>query len=119
MRPTIHRFKALSDPNRVRILMMLTVEPLCVCEIVEILGLATSTVSKHLSILRQAGFIQDEKEGRWVNYQLVSGAETTAMDGLVAQLQKELENDPQIQADRQRVQTSDRYELCAVKPPPS
>ena len=50
-------FKALSDPNRTRILKMLQVRPLCVCEITELLGLATSRVSKHLSILRNAGFL--------------------------------------------------------------
>ncbi len=70
MRQIIQTFKALSDANRVRILKMLQVKPFCVCEITEILNLATSTVSKHLSLLREAGFIIDEKEGKWVNYRL-------------------------------------------------
>lgn len=61
-------FKALSDPNRLRILNILRQRKLCVCEITEILGLATSTVSKHLSILQNAGFIKREKDGKWVNY---------------------------------------------------
>jgi len=52
-------FKALSDMNRVRILKMLEIRPLCVCEITEVLQLATSTVSKHLSILRDTHFIID------------------------------------------------------------
>ena len=50
-------FKALSDPNRLRILKMLQTKDLCVCEITSVLNLATSTVSKHLSILRDSGFI--------------------------------------------------------------
>ncbi len=62
--------KALSDGNRLRILKMLEVRPLCVCEITEVLNLATSTVSRHLAVLREAGFIQDKKEGKWVNYYL-------------------------------------------------
>ena len=70
MRKQAKIFQALSDTNRIRILKMLEMRPLCVCEITDVLKLATSTVSKHLSILRDAGFIIDEKEGRWVNYYL-------------------------------------------------
>src|SRR4030042_7078828 len=63
-------FKALSDSNRLRILKMLQVKPLCVCEITDVLQLATSTVSKHLSILKETGFIIEEKDGKWVNYSI-------------------------------------------------
>ncbi len=63
-------FKSLSDPNRIRILKMLETKSLCVCEITDVLQLATSTVSKHLSILKDAGFIIEEKDGKWVNYLL-------------------------------------------------
>ncbi len=67
---TVKLFKALADENRVRILKMLETRGLYVCEITETLRLALSTVSKHLSILRDAGFIVDEKEGRWVRCRL-------------------------------------------------
>lgn len=70
MREYTKYFKALSDEGRLRILNLLARKPLCVCEITEILQLATSTVSKHLSILREAGFIIDKKDGKWVNYYL-------------------------------------------------
>jgi len=62
--------KALSDANRVRILLMLRERDLCVCQIIEVLGLAPSTVSKHLSLLQQAGLIVTRKEGRWVHCRL-------------------------------------------------
>ncbi|NIV98913.1 metalloregulator ArsR/SmtB family transcription factor, partial [Candidatus Saccharibacteria bacterium] len=70
MRELTKIFKALSDANRLRILKMLEIRPLCVCEITEVLQLATSTVSKHLSILRDADMIVDEKQAKWVNYSL-------------------------------------------------
>ena len=70
MRKTVKLFKALSDENRVRILKMLETRGLYVCEITEVLLLAFSTVSKDLSILRDAGFVIDVKEGRWVRYRL-------------------------------------------------
>lgn len=78
-------FKAIGDRNRIRILKMLEVKPMCVCEITHILGIAQSSVSRHLAILREAGFINDEKEGLWVNYALVAGTDdivATIMTGL-------------------------------------
>lgn len=62
--------KALSDPNRVRIILSLRRGELCVCQITELLDLATSTISKHLSILNQAGLILSRKTERWVYYRL-------------------------------------------------
>ena len=60
--------KALGDPNRVRALLALLQEELCVCQVVELLGLAPSTVSKHMAVLKQAGLVESRKEGRWVYY---------------------------------------------------
>ena len=62
--------KALSDPNRVRILLVLHRRELCVCQITELFRFAPSTVSKHLSILHHAGLIQSRKSERWVYYRL-------------------------------------------------
>ena len=62
--------KALSDPNRVRILLVLRRGELCVCQITELFGFAPSTVSKHLSILHHAGLILSRKSERWVYYRL-------------------------------------------------
>jgi ArsR family transcriptional regulator len=62
--------KALSDSHRVRALVALRTGELCVCQIIEMLGLAPSTVSKHMSILKQAGLVESRKEGRWIYYRL-------------------------------------------------
>ncbi|MCX7723318.1 MAG: metalloregulator ArsR/SmtB family transcription factor [Verrucomicrobiae bacterium] len=62
--------KALSDPTRVRMLLALRRRELCVCQITALFGLATSTVSKHLSVLQQAGLVQSRKTERWVYYRL-------------------------------------------------
>ena len=63
--------KALADQNRIRALLLLKDRELCVCQITEVLSLAPSTVSKHMSILKQAGLVQMRKEGRWAYYRLV------------------------------------------------
>ncbi|MCE9614758.1 MAG: metalloregulator ArsR/SmtB family transcription factor [Lentisphaerae bacterium] len=75
MRSTMRVTKALSDPQRVRILMMLRPGELCVCQIVEVLALAPSTVSKHLSILSGAALVDSRKEGRWAYYRISEGAD--------------------------------------------
>ncbi len=62
--------KALADENRVRILTALRPKELCVCQIVELLGLAPSTVSKHMAILKQARLVDSRKESRWMFYRL-------------------------------------------------
>ena len=72
MREFLEITKALSDINRVRILMALGKRELCVCQITEFLGLAPSTVSKHMSILDHARLVESRKDGRWVYYRLAS-----------------------------------------------
>lgn len=62
--------KALSDQNRVRVLLALKGRELCVCQITELLGLAPSTVSKHMYILKNAGLVEWRKEGLWMHYRL-------------------------------------------------
>jgi ArsR family transcriptional regulator len=62
--------KALADPTRLRILLLLGVRELCVCELTYILGLEQSRVSHHMRILRQAGLAEDLRQGRWMVYRI-------------------------------------------------
>jgi len=61
---------ALADPHRVRLLNACVEGEWCVCQLVELLGLSNAAVSKHLSVLRDAGLLASRKEGRWVHYRL-------------------------------------------------
>src|ERR1017187_7221762 len=70
MRDCLNITKALSDENRLRMLMALRDGELCVCQLTELMGLAMSTVSKHLSILYQAGLVAARKDARWMYYSL-------------------------------------------------
>ncbi|MCF8049742.1 MAG: metalloregulator ArsR/SmtB family transcription factor [Desulfobacterales bacterium] len=74
MRHLVRTTKALADESRIRILGALRENELCVCQLIELLGLAPSTVSKHLSILRNARLIDSRKQGRWMYYR-VAGAD--------------------------------------------
>lgn len=70
MREAVSITKALADENRLRALFALNQSELCLCQIIELLGLAPSTVSKHMSILRQARLVENKKDGRWMYYRL-------------------------------------------------
>ena len=108
--------KALSDENRVRALMMLSRGELCVCQLIEMLGLAPSTVSKHMSILRQARLVQARKEGRWMYYRLPDGDAPPCVLEAIQWMQNAIANDKQIVADGKQVKRVcklDRDKLCA------
>ncbi|RMH64810.1 MAG: ArsR family transcriptional regulator [Calditrichaeota bacterium] len=113
MRDIVKIFKALSDPNRLRILKMLEIRPLCVCEIREILGLANSTVSKHLSLLRDVDFILDHKEGRWVYYRLNTEQTTRYIDELAPLISRWLEKDELVSGDKKRAEQVER-DSCTI-----
>ena len=70
MRSVLAIAKAMSDPNRLRVLCVLRGRELCACDIIEMLGLAQATVSRHMSLLVQAGLVIGCKEGRWMHYRL-------------------------------------------------
>ena len=111
MRDYLDILKALGDENRLRIVMMLKIRPLCVCEMHEVLNIALSTISAHLKLMRSIGILDDEKDGRWVTYRLVK--ENTFFHGLLKVLEKELQNNQRIQNDRRMISSITR-EICAA-----
>ncbi len=96
MKTFLKVMKALSDPNRVKMVKMLQHKVMCVCEIKEALGLAQSTASKHLKILEDAGLITFAKEGLWVNYRLADGARNPYVANLLGNLRFWLEEDADV-----------------------
>jgi ArsR family transcriptional regulator, arsenate/arsenite/antimonite-responsive transcriptional repressor len=108
--------KALSDPSRVRALMALTGGELCVCQLIELLALAPSTVSKHMAILHQAGLVVTRKEGRWVYYRL-PGSPDPAVRATLTWAKGSLKKDPRVVADAKRigkVRKMNKEALCAT-----
>ena len=106
-------FKSLSDSNRLRILKMLQVKPLCVCEITDVLQLATSTVSKHLSILKGTGFIIEEKDGKWVNYMINPQPNDPRISSIISTLDFWIADQKTIASDRSKVISVDRLVVCS------
>ncbi len=113
MKAFIRVMKALSDPSRIKIMKMLEVKELCVCELTAILGLAQSTVSKHLKILEEASLVDSRKEGVWVNYKLTDEYENDYAEIMQNQLKDWLIDEPKIQKVLIQVRTVNRLKICA------
>lgn len=107
--------KALGDPGRLRILCALKAGELCVCQLVELLGLAPSTVSKHLFILKAAGLVETRKQGRWIHCRPAGRFASPGIRGVIAWVYETAESVPEIRTDRgrlARVLKIDKGDLC-------
>ena len=103
MRDCLAIAKALGDKQRVRALMSLRAGELCLCQIIELLKLSPSTVSKHMAILNQAGLVESRKKGRWVYYRLPGKTAHSCMSGAIRWLKGCLVKDPLIRADEKHL----------------
>jgi len=104
MRSTLRITKALSDIQRLRILLMLRTGELCVCQIIAVLELAPSTVSKHLSILSAADLVDSRKEGRWAYYRLPKGEALKAVKPVLKWLEDALKGDDSVAKDAKKLE---------------
>lgn len=107
--------KALADETRVRMLLALGGGELCVCQITELFGLAASTISKHLSVLYQAGLVDSRKDGRWIYYSLPAKTASTSAREAIRWVAKSLAEDAHAFEDSVRLKkilTMDPIELC-------
>ncbi len=113
MKNFIKVMKALSDPNRVKIIKMLQQrENLCVCEMRAMLKLAQPTVSKHLKVLEEAGLIVSEKEKLWVNYRLHSVGDSIYSAAMLAQLESWLNETPELAEIHRLLPAINRNDIC-------
>ncbi|MGE5176695.1 MAG: ArsR/SmtB family transcription factor [Hyphomicrobiales bacterium] len=111
--------KAAGDPTRTRILKMLEGGALCGCQIQVVLGIAPSTISKHLAILRNADLVEDRREGKWIEYALTSEGRNPFAGQVLAMLRGPLDRDPAVVADRlqlREIRAIPRVELCVTRP---
>jgi DNA-binding transcriptional ArsR family regulator len=115
MRDLMKITKALADENRIRVLLALKPGELCACQITELFGLAPSTMSKHLSILYQAGLVDSRKEGRWIYFRLPDGKAPATVKKTIEWISKAAEDQPRVQEDAEllkKILKMDPSELC-------
>jgi ArsR family transcriptional regulator, arsenate/arsenite/antimonite-responsive transcriptional repressor len=115
MREFMNITKALADENRVRALLALRKGELCVCQITELFGLAPSTISKHLSVLSQAGLVESRKAGRWIYYKLPGKDAPVVVREAIDWVRKGLGGNAHVLDDQKalkRILKQDPAELC-------
>src|SRR5580658_2718493 len=98
----VKTLRVAADPNRLRVLLLLDGEELSVAELQEILAMGQSTISTHLSQLKQAGMVEDRRTGKNNLYRL-SPADGGPLDQILAQAKQEIPEAPRDQAARRRV----------------
>lgn len=107
-------FRAFADETRLRILHLLTLGELCVCEIMEALRLPQSKVSRHLAHLRDAGMVEDRKEGLWVYYSL-SAPRSALQQSIVSCVGCCFGDVPTLQADLKRARAALSRRACGAE----
>jgi len=120
MKDVVNIFKALADPTRLRITLLLLRRELCVCELMFVLGMEQSRVSHHMRVLRDAGIAEDVREGRWIIYR-VPAAARPLLEGLFAgALRERVEGSGEAAGDVRKlgscVQQNIRGRVCEAGP---
>ena len=112
MKTTARMFKALSDETRLRILCLLLDGELCVCDIMEVLQLPQSTVSRHLAYLKNSGWVDDRRCGVWMYYSIVDDG-NDMKNCLLDSLRNNINSLETAAADRERLAGFSQHNSCA------
>jgi ArsR family transcriptional regulator len=105
--------KALSEEIRIRLLLVLMKDEACVCELMATFDMAQSKLSHHLIALRDAGFIKDEKRGKWNYYTIDSTSMDPMRKNLLASLSSWLDDDSVVEKDRATLEkVKNRMQIC-------
>ena len=111
-------FKALADRSRLKVIAALGEGELCVCQITELLSFSQPTVSRHISVLQQAGLVESEKRDRWVFYRLADedvSDEVQKTLGFLKELFEDSEKYLQIKKQITDIKSISPEELCRQK----
>jgi ArsR family transcriptional regulator len=113
MRELVKVFKALADKNRLRILKMLQYKKMCVCELSAAIGITRPSVSRHLSLMKDAGLVQDERNGQWIDYSLCKDTINEYASVIQSHLNEWINDDPKVRDDIKKIKKLKREVLCS------
>jgi ArsR family transcriptional regulator len=120
MKDVVKVFKALADPTRLRIMLLLRQRELCVCELMFVLKMEQSRVSHHMRVLREAGIAEDVREGRWIIYRIPEEAQGLVGDLFSGALRKRIETTVEAAGDAVKLEVCVRENLrgrvCEARP---
>jgi len=111
MKDLIKIFKALSDPTRLRILLLLLNRDLCVCELTFILDMEQSRISHQLRILRDADLLEDTREGKWIIYRIPESTQKELRNLLEDFLKERIKDSEDIKQDAENLEAFLKKEI--------
>ena|SRR5678815_5790589 len=114
MRELLAITKALSDESRLRALVSIRDGELCLCQIIQVLGLSPATVSKHMDLLERAGLVRRRRQGKWRYYSLNDGPTPGPTRSALKWVFEQLPKDPQLVEDARKIQKVRRQDLEEV-----
>lgn len=122
MKDIVNIFKALADPTRLRIVLLLRRRELCVCELMSVLGMEQSRVSRHMRVLREAGIAEDVREGRWIIYRVPEASRSLVEGLLTGVCGDRIERSGEAEADARKLEAcireNVRGRVCETQPRP-
>jgi ArsR family transcriptional regulator len=120
MKDAVRIFKALADPTRLRIMLLLRRRQLCVCELMFVLGMEQSRISHHMRILRDAGIAEDVRDGRWIIYRIPASAAGLVEDLFAGALRGQIEGSVEAAQDVRELEICIKENLrggaCQARP---
>jgi len=122
MKKLVTIVKALSDETRLRVIKLLEEREICVCELMQVLEMSQPRVSRHLAVLKNAGLVDDRREGKWVYYSLCSGTEKEEVKAFLQTTSSLGNNNPTVKKDRKNlkkaVRLSEAQGVCCARRDP-
>jgi len=95
-------FRALADRTRLRLLSLMTLDEICVCFFVTVIGTNQPKISRHLAYLRRAGIVKARRDGKWMHYSIAEPEDPNAVR-ILNEVLTWLRNDPEMERDRARL----------------
>jgi ArsR family transcriptional regulator len=108
MKKIANIFKALSDDTRLRVIKLLQERELCVCELMQVLEMSQPRISRHMSVLKNAGLVNDRREGKWIHYSLNKEAQGKEIKILLDSMVVIGNNDAVVKADKKNLKKAIR-----------
>jgi len=100
--------KALSDETRLRVIKLLEERELCVCELIQVLNMSQPRISRHLSVLKNAGLVDDRREGKWVYYSLCNGSDNAEIKAILKAMSSLANDNPVVKQDKKNLKEAVR-----------
>lgn len=107
MKKLVSFFKAIGEDTRIKIIIFLLKEEMCICELIDELGLSQSAVSHHMKILKQADLVNDRRDGKWTFYSINKAGFEKYFEGMqekffipISGYTYEMKTDPKVECAR-------------------